>query len=778
MKRPFRSLLALAAASTLATHAAAAEDASAPPAVAPPPLKLAPDLTSPVRPLRAPGAVVGPAPVTARSEEGALFLRADRLEATANDKVEAEGHVELRTRGQTVLADWLRYDFTEAEIWGKGDVVLRRGIDWITGPETKYRPETQTGFFATPRYYLGEIGGRGTAKEIRFTGPDHFEATDARFTTCIAPREDWYVRMGELEVDESRKVGTAHHASVYFLGAPIAYTPWLSFPLSDERKSGFLAPILGSTGNRGFELATPYYFNLAPNYDATLTPRVMTKRGLQLGAQFRYLFATSAGEINVEDLPNDRLTGTNRYLLAWKHNQNLEPLVSGLAAYWNLNKVSDDTYFSDLADRIAITSQTTLPREGGFAYGHGPWSFLVREQAFQTLQDPNAPVGTPYNRMPQALASMQEVDWKGLTFAGTGEYVRFRNPTLPTGQRVYAYPTAAWARQGPWWFMTARTGLHARHYDLDQPVAGETSADFAIPITSVDSGLVFERDWRALGQDVVQTLEPRAYYVYVPYRDQSRIPAFDTAVDDYNFGQLFSENRYLGNDRIGDANQLTLALTSRLIDPITGGERLRVALGQRFYFDNQRVTLTEPPRSASTSDVLVLAEGRFNEAWSMAGLMQYNFAASRSERFDLGGRYTPAPGKVVNASYRYTRQFVDPSGLNLELRQFDISAQWPITANWTFLGRWNYSLVDRKTLEGVVGVEYNADCWVVRVVAQRLTTTTQTASTSVYLQLELTGLARFGTNPLEVLRRTVPGYLRTNDPTVSPRERGDVFPEF
>ncbi len=203
-----------------------------------------------------------------------------------------------------------------------------------------------------------------------------------------------------------------------------------------------------------------------------------------------------------------------------------------------------------------------------------------------------------------------------------------------------------------------------------------------------------------------------------------------------------------------------------------------MALGERFYFENQRVTLNEPARSASRSDVLLLAEGRLNEAWSMAGLMQYNFAASRSERFDLGARYTPAAGRILSASYRYTRQFVDPSGLNLELRQFDVAAQWPITANWTFLGRWNYSLVDRKTLEGVVGVEYNADCWVVRVVAQRLTTTTQTTTTSVYLQLELTGLARFGTNPLELLRRTVPGYLKTNDPAVSPRERGNLFPEF
>jgi LPS-assembly protein len=289
---------------------------------------------------------------------------------------------------------------------------------------------------------------------------------------------------------------------------------------------------------------------------------------------------------------------------------------------------------------------------------------------------------------------------------------------------------------------------------------------------------VYEREWSAYGQNFVQTLEPRAFYVYVPYKDQSRAPIFDTAIDDYNFAQLFSTNRYLGNDRIGDANQLTLALSSRLLDPATGAERLRVAIGERFYFQDQRVTLNEVPRSASTSDVLLGIEGRLSDAWTLGALMQYNFDLSQTERLDLGFRYTPAPGKAFNASYRYARHQVDQVGLLSELNQFDISTQWPLTNNWTLLGRWNYSFVDNKTLEAVAGVEYNASCWVLRLVGQRLTTTAQSASTSVYLQLELNGLARVGTSPLDLLRRSVPGYQRTNDPTLSPRERDDLFQEY
>ena len=380
--------------------------------------------------------------------------------------------------------------------------------------------------------------------------------------------------------------------------------------------------------------------------------------------------------------------------------------------------------------------------------------------------------------MPQVLATLQEYDWKGLTYAGAAEYADFRNPTLVTGQRAYAYPTVAWMRQGAAWYFTAKTGAHLRHYSLNDTTSDRASLDYAIPITSLDAGLVFERDWSAYGQNFVQTLEPRAYYVYVPYRDQTKAPIFDTALDDYNFAQLFSDNRYLGNDRIGDANQITLGLSSRLLDPATGAERLRISVGERFYFRDQRVTLTEAPRSASTSDVLVGAEGRLSEAWALGALMQYNFDQSQTERFDFGMRYTPAPGKAFNASYRYSRLQVDQVGLLSKLKQFDLSGQWPLTESWTLLGRWNYSLVDSKTLEAVAGVEYNGGCWVLRLVGQRLTTTTQTTTNSVYVQLELNGLARLGTNPLDLLRRSVPGYQKTNDPTVSPRDREDFFQEF
>jgi LPS-assembly protein len=714
------------------------------------------------------------------AERGVVFLRADRLEGVGNREVSAEGRVELRAHGETVLADRLHYDMDKDEVHATGNVLLRKGVDYITGPELTYQRGTQTGTFQTPTFGIGETGARGDAGEIRFEGPGKYHITDGRYTSCVAPREDWYLQTHELDLDTDRMVGTAHDATVRFFGAPIFYAPWLEFPLSNERKSGFLVPTAGSSGARGIEFALPYYFNLAPNYDATVTPRIMTRRGLQLGGQFRYLLGSdgwqNGGEVDAQVLPNDRQTDSTRYAFVWRHQQQMP---NGFGAYLDLNKVSDDKYFADLADRIAITSQTTLPREAGITWTHGPWSVLGRVQTFQVLQDPNAPIVPPYHRVPQVVGQLAETDWAGLSFSGFAEYTRFASDTLVEGDRAVLYPTIAWKRSAPGWFVAARTGIHLRRYDLDESFGADRTRNIAVPITSLDAGLVFEREWDLFGTKFTHTLEPRAYYVYIPFREQNSLPVFDSAIDDYNFGQLFTENRYLGNDRIGDANQLTIGVTSRLLQPGTGAERLRVALAQRFYFEDQRVTLNEVPRSASSSDILAAVEGRISEAWAVAGLLQQNLDRGSVERFNLALRYTPSAGSAFSASYRFTRQLVNPNGATEQIKQIDLAGQWPVTHQWTLLGRFNYSLVDRKLLEGIAGIEYNGDCWVLRAVLHRLATTVDQTNTSFFIQLELNGLGRVGTSPLDLLKRSVPGYVPVNDPLLMQRDRtADPLPEF
>jgi LPS-assembly protein len=745
-------------------------------------LRMARELASPTPPLdpatgrRAPLALDSP-------DRGTLFLRADRMEGT-RERVEASGNVELRARRETVLADYLSYDFGTETIHGRGNVTLRQGNDFVTGPELTFKRDTETGTFESPRFAVGENNARGDADRLTFLGPNLYEALRGRVTTCTAPREDWFLRAERIEIDTAKKVGVARDARLDFMGVPLLYSPWLEFPLSNDRKSGFLTPTFGSSGTRGFEVAVPYYFNLAPNYDATVTPRYMTKRGLQVGGELRYLFDHVAlpfqGQAYAEVLPEDRQTDTTRWLYSWRHNHQLAPW---LGAYWNLNKVSDDAYFVDLAERVAVTSQSTLVREGGLAATFGPVSVLARGQKFQTLQDPNAPIVPPYDRVPQVLATLQETEYGDFTFSGEAEYAQFQRAgsLTPEGTRAVLYPRVEWRRDGPAWFFAARGSVQVRYYDLERTdFGGATTSNVVVPIASLDGGLIFERDLTAFGERFIQTLEPRAFYVYIPFRNQNTLPVFDTALDDFSFSQLFLENRYVGHDRVGDANQLTLAVTSRLLDPANGSERMRFAVGQRFYFEDQRVTLpSETPRSASSSDVLVGFEGRLSEAWQLYSLAQVNLDTGSAERFNIGGRWMPEAGKVVAASYRYTRRLPNPGPSVDSLKQFDIATQWPITPQWTLLARWNYSIVQSKTLEALVGFEYNADCWVLRAVLHRLTTTTEQASTSVFVQLELNGLARLGTSPLDLLRRSVPGFLRSNDPARRARGEGvDPYPEF
>src|SRR5215471_13866508 len=454
------------------------------PAPAPPRLKPSPTLEPP--PLKPLQGATAPAP------REAIFLRADRLEGESQNWVQAEGKVELRTRSQTVLADWLRYDVASDEFWGKGNVTLRRGIDWITGPEARFKRDNETGFFTSPEFSIGENASRGDASELTFVGPDRYDIKDARYTTCVAGNDDWYLTAVDVDLDRSRLVGTAQDAHVIFKGVPILWSPYLSFPLSNDRKSGFLTPVYGSSNQRGFEVAIPYYWNIAPNYDATLLARPMSRRGFQFGGQFRYLFPQSSGEADVEYLNHDRIANTDRYALSWRHNQDFG---QGFGGYLNLNRVSDDTYFADLSDRLALTSQNILPREVGLAYNHEPFAVLTRVQTFQTLQDPNNPITPPYFREPQVVATMNPVEWHGLDFAGTGEYVRFTQPALvPTGDRTFLYPTVAWSQRGNAWFFTAQTGLHMTHYDLENPVVPPTSFNRTLPISSLDGGLFFERD--------------------------------------------------------------------------------------------------------------------------------------------------------------------------------------------------------------------------------------------------------------------------------------------
>jgi LPS-assembly protein len=451
-------------------------------------------------------------------------------------------------------------------------------------------------------------------------------------------------------------------------------------------------------------------------------------------------------------LPNDSMTKTTRTGLNILHQQVLMP---GMLANLNINKVSDDRYFTDLSNRIAATSQTFLPREGSISYGYGYYALYARVLSYQTLQDPLNPVVSPYRRLPQISANTWRLDVGGFDLAAGGEFNRFTHPTLVNGDRLSFNTSISYPMLAPGGFVVPKLAWHSTAYALSNNTAGSPDrVTRNLPIMSLDSGLTFEREIAYFGRDYTQTLEPRLYYLRVPARNQTDIPVFDTGLADFNFARIFSDNIYAGGDRIADANQATLAVTSRLLDPQSGRERLRVTLGQVFYFADQQVTLPgEVARTNRSSDFLAAFSGEVLPKVTYDGTVQYDPSAQMIQRVSHAVRYSPEPGRTFSASYRYRRDF---------LEQVDIAGQWRFGGGWYGVGRYNYSIRDGRVVEALGGLEYDGDCWIGRIVLQRFATGSQRASTGIFFQLELNGLSRLGSNPLELLRRNIPGYTRLN----------------
>lgn len=678
-----------------------------------------------------------------------LFLDADSIDGNPEQELDATGSVRLRKRGAAVFSDRLHLSFPGEQLTATGHVRFEKEGDVITGEQLFYDLQNDSGYIDKPGYSLGRYRARGNANRLVAENRNLYKIRKATYTNCEVGDDDWYMRVDRLELDRIRDVGVARNATVVFKGVPILYSPYLDFSLSGRRKTGLLPPTIGSTGQSGFEYTQPFYWNIAPNRDATISPRILTKRGVLLDGDFRYLEPGIKGELRSEYLPDDRQKNQTRYGYAWQHQQNFG---NGFSGGVDLQGVSDDTYFTDLSDKISATSQTNLNREGDLFYDGNWWTVNTRVQRFQTLQDPLAPVTPPYARVPQITLNMLRQTDAHLDFGMQGEYVEFAHPFLLNGRRETLYPSISAPFQNSFFYITPKIGYHTTSYSFEN--SNRPNETRTLPIYSLDSALTFEREATLWGRAFLQTLEPRLYYVYIPFRQQDQLPDFDTALADFNLAQIFTENQFSGGDRINDANQLTAAVTSRLIDPESGNEQLRFTLGQRFYFKEQQVSLTPQLRDSTRSDVLAAMTGQITNHWYTDLGVQYSIEQSRVERGNAVLRYQPEIGKVFNLGYRFTRN---------SLEQADVSAEWPIGGRWTGLVRYNYSVQDKRLLEGLLGLEYNAGCWAARVVLHRFASATQEYVNAMFFQLELTGLSRIGSSPLELLRQNISGYEKTND---------------
>jgi len=710
----------------------------------------------------------GPAPDAAPA-----FARADSARGQIGQETVFVGNAELRRGGTRLRGDQITYREQDDQARAVGAVRMSRDGVVFTGEALELRLDSMVGHLEQPEFSIPAVFGRGSARRIDFLGRGKLTMHDSSYTTCTPDRPAWFVRARMLNFDEPAGVARTRDAKIDFFGTTIMALPELSFPIGEGRRSGFLLPTGRVSSRTGLSLSAPYYWDLAPNRDLTVYPRLLTRRGVQLGGLFRYLEPEQSGEIRLEALPGDRSAGRDRWFAS---ATNKITDWRGWSGGWTVRGVSDDKYFSDFSTSILGASERSLPREAFLTRTLGDWTVLARAASYQNILEARA--APPYSRVPQLAANWDVRDLQGFDLASGFDLSRFERPIAgsASGWRAVAHPSVAWSFRSPGAFLVPRLSVHASTYRLDSMsilsaasgdaagtggaavvgVSGTRELNRLLPTMSMDAGLVFERPFTWTDQRVwTQTLEPRIYYVRTPYRDQSAFPVFDTAQADFNFAQLFSSNTFVGNDRLADVNQLTTALVTRLLDPKTGREALRFGIGQRLYFEPQRVTIAgEAPRADTRSDLLAAGGATINPDWTVDGGMQANLAEARVPRFNLATRWNPRPEHIVNLAYRYRRDLVD---------QVDVSAQWPLSERWYLLGRFNWTLaeiagIQPGLVESLAGAEYREDCWATRFVLQQYVTSAVSRTTAVSIQLELSGLAKIGSDPSAILSRSIPGW--------------------
>ena len=734
------------------------------------------------------------------------FVRSQSMVTKGKTLSVFEGDVELRRHDIVIKADQVEFDQQTSDIKATGKVLINRNGDRFTGPELKLNGETSQGYFEQPTFDLLKNGANGDAKRIEFVDRDNMVVEDGRYSTCERVpgskwMPDWLIRASSIELDTKEEVGAAVGGVLEFKGVPILGAPYLTFPLSNKRKSGVLPPTLNIDTTSGVEISTPYYVNIAPNLDATVIPTIMSKRGVELASEVRYLEPRYSGTLKTAYLPSDQLRDIDRWAYSLQHKQDLISNFaggSGLGLSVNVNRVSDNDYWSDFPSSTTTTglSSSLLASDIALGWSKGPWTIGAGSYRWQALQEVGAEYTPPYDR-PYVFSANYKVenqtvlgspDWN---FSLQTDLTQFKRWDLVSdeitrvgGERALLVGNVSRRWKGAGWYVQPGAQLHTAQYQtLGVSGASNTSASRVVPTVSVDSGLVFERPVDFFGRAFTQTLEPRAYFAWTPYRDQSDLPNYDSGDQDLSLATMFSSNTFSGNDRISDTKAVTLGVSSRLVDPNTGGELVRLGFAQRYYLADQNVTL--PSGTAVTdrfSDFFLTSSVQLDPKWSFESSMQLDPQTAVSTRTTLGARYSPGAYRTLTAAYRLQ------SG---ESEQVDIGWQWPLAAlwggapepvpgralgpqQWYSVGRINYSLPDKKIYNLIAGFEYDAGCWVGRVVLKRLQTSTTDATQSVLFQLEFNGLSRLGASSLATIQANVPRYRYLRE-EVSPPSR---FPQY
>lgn len=661
------------------------------------------------------------------------------------------GNVLLQRFNQILQTEHLVYDRNTDEATAKDKFTFWDKNYVIQGNHLRLTKQQQ-GDMQQATYWLLNWRGHGQAEKVIQKSEHLIDLTQSTYTTCDPDHPLWYIKASSTELNKKDNIGISRHATLRVFDIPVFYTPYIDYPLDGERKSGFLAPTIGNSDQVGAELSIPYYFNLNPSYDATLTTRMMSRRGVALKGQFRYLLDEHAGQWDVEYSPYDRSYEGSRSSVALKH-------AGKLATDWstdiNFNQVSDHRYFEDLGNTLSIASLTHLEQRADVLYSGSGWNFLTRVQKFQTL-DPN-PAARPYYRLPQLLLkTVLPQKNKQFNVEATAELVRFDRDTdilpSPVGNRFDVKTTFSYPYRTAGSFIVPKLSLRHTQYQLDsEDNLTKDHLSRSLFTMSLDSGLFFERGVSWFNTDLLQTLEPRIFYRYTPQRDQDEIPIFDTAEYELSFNQLFRDNRFSGADRVDDGHQVTFALTSRLAQQSDGTELLRASLGQIYYFNNLTVNLPNQPDNTDNSSSIVAEVASQYRSWQAQATWRWNPHAGDTEYNALRLRYHPDSEHIINFGYRFRKNL---------LEQTDISFYYPLKPQWRVLGRWNYSLEDHKDVEMLAGAEYESCCWAVRTVFRRYINplTDRSYSNGIYLEFEFKGLGSVGKKAKDLLYESIPGF--------------------
>lgn len=735
------------------------------------------------------------------------------------NKLILEGGAQVRRSDVILKGDRITYDRGIAQIRSEGNARLYQEGNLFTGEEIEYNIDAESGEFLGPVYSFAD-GSSGHADFADMLDKNHLRLFNATYASCPCPAPSWFLSADQVDLYDDENKGVARNATLYVADVPVFWSPYFTFPVRQEKKTGFLTPTFSYSTRSGADIIAPYFINLAPNYDATLYPRWLSKRGLMLGGEFRYLKPNYSGQITGAYIAKDKkFNNEKRWNYGIVHRHKLGKLFGfnfGLNINWN--KASDGNYFRDLdtlelneADRTFLTQSASLTFSG-----HKYWRGFLRWQQFQGLHDlnlnneePGRGVYAQYERKPELSIRGARYDWGGFDLSTANTLTRFEFPKFPAylkggeniwrnynghrrydGTRFTSYSTISYPIVRPGWYITPKVGLHFAHYETDwytdrngpgfraQDKSQVRSQSRTVPIFSIDSGMTFERDTTFFGNAAKQTLEPRLYYLYIPYREQSSIPTYDTSVSQFGFGTAFTENRYSGGwDRINNANRLTLGITSRWLDAGTGVERLAVQVAQSFSFEPQKVTLSDYERLANNrSEFLAALSARLTDKLNTEAAIQYDPYEKKIAQSMVSMRWNPKRLTSVSLSYRYQRDPFergvsstgDPLYYQYQLpgkENLVIAGQWPITERINAVGRLDYSIKEKRSTQSIAGIEYKGECcWAARLLFQRYAVASEKTNSRVYFQLELSGLGALGSDPMKTIRDNIPGYESTEVP--------------